>query len=148
MLPEAVLFSVSRISEYKASNVEDRDFVSVVQLSPLVTANVGVVDVCAVPGKIFEDTDGFALLVFVEQQAVPIADGGQVDPAIYNVSSVRPYILEATSRRTALRMSAYEVPAGRGTALTFGLLVLLLLLHIFHLAHLLFAVGVHCIGSR
>lgn len=52
----------------------DSDFVTILELPPLVAADNSLVDKGAVARQIFDDGDGIAAAVFCENQAVAIGD--------------------------------------------------------------------------
>ena len=72
LLVEAIGDSVERVPKNEAGLVEDSNLVALLQLSPLVAANDGVVDKGTVGRQVLEDSDGPAALVLAEEQAVTV----------------------------------------------------------------------------
>lgn len=89
LLLEGIRVSAARVSEDEASFVEDRDLVGIIKLPALVATDVCVIDVSAITGEIFQDSDSVALLVLTEKQAVSVTDRRLADDAIYVGSSQR-----------------------------------------------------------
>lgn len=82
LLAEAIAVAGAWIAEDETRDVEDGYFITIVELAALVAAHEAVIDICAVARQVFQHSDTVSILVLMEEEAVAVADGGNVDDAV------------------------------------------------------------------